>query len=146
MTIVELLNILEEELEASKKGFLSDKRLVDADKCLDTLDEIRVNLPLEMERAANIMKERRQILIDAENEAQQCIDAAQKHAEDLVSETEIIRLAQLEAKEIVDLAKQNAKDIRYSARTYATELMEELGNQLDSYCQQIGKDIEKFQS
>jgi len=50
MTIVELLDALEEELEGSKKGFLSERRLVDADKCLDTLDEIRENLPLELER------------------------------------------------------------------------------------------------
>jgi len=146
MTIVELLDALEEELEGSKKGFLSERRLVDADKCLDTLDEIRENLPLELERAANIMKERRQILIDAENEAQQNLDAAQKRAEEMVSETEIIRMAELDAKQIVDLAKQNAKEIRGSAKAYATELLEDLNNQLEGYCQQITKDVEKFQS
>lgn len=146
MTITELLDVLEEELEGARKGFLSERRLVDTDKCLDTLDEIRENLPLELERAANIMKERRQILIDAENEAQQCVDAAQKRAEEMVSQTEIIRMAELDGKQIVDLAKQNAKEIRGSARAYAVELLGELGNQLESYGQQVTKDIEKFQS
>ena len=97
MSVNELLDTLFEELEASKKSFMSSKKLVDTDKCLDLIDDIRDNLPVELERAGNIIKERRQILADGEKEAQQYIEEAQRQAAQLVSETSIIKQAQQEA-------------------------------------------------
>ena len=70
--VINLINELERELTQTKKGMFSYKSLVDVDTCLDILDELRESLPTEIERAQNIMKERRQILIDAEEEAKQC--------------------------------------------------------------------------
>lgn len=97
MTVNEMLAMLQDELEASKKAMFNSKRLVDADKCLDLIDEIVEMLPVELERAANIIKERKQILSDAESEAQQYLEEARRHAEDLVQETEIVKAANVEA-------------------------------------------------
>ena len=128
MSVNELLDTLFEELEASKKSFMSSKKLVDTDKCLDLIDDIRDNLPVELERAGNIIKERRQILADGEKEAQQYIEEAQRQAAQLVSETSIIKQAQQEAERIVTEAKQSAKEIRLGAKAYANDVLEELEN------------------
>ncbi len=142
--IINLINELEKELTQSKKGLFSDKNLVDSDACLDILDEIRASLPSELERATNIMKERRQILIDAEEEAKQCIAAAQKTADEMVQEHEITRNAEIEAKKIVDLARQNAKEVKLSAKNYAIDLLTELQSRVTSLEKQIDEDMQDF--
>ena len=131
-------------MSQTKKGLFSDKSLVDADACLDIIDELRESLPNELERAANIMKERRQILIDAEEEAKQCIAAAQKTAEEMISENEITRNAEIEGKKIIDMARQNAKEIKLSAKNYAVDLLTELKNRVGELEGQITPDLEDF--
>ncbi len=142
--ITNLLDELEKELSQTKKGLFSDKSLVDADACLDIIDELRESLPNELERAANIMKERRQILIDAEEEAKQCIAVAQKTAEEMISENEITRNAEIEGKKIIDMARQNAKEIKLSAKNYAVDLLTELKNRVGELEGQITQDLEDF--
>lgn len=142
--VIELLNELEHELTQTKKGLFSDKSLVDADACLDIIDEIRESLPNEIERAQNIMKERRQILVDAEEEAKQCIATAQQTADQMVAEDEITRNAEIEAKQIIDSARQSAKELKLSAKNYAVDLLNELKSRMDETTQQISQDLEDF--
>ncbi|MBR2861340.1 MAG: hypothetical protein IKB86_05835 [Clostridia bacterium] len=142
--ISNLLDELEKELTQSKKSVFSGKSLVDADACLDILDEIVENMPTEFERAVNIMKERRQILIDAEEEAKQCIAAAQKTAEEMVAEHEITRNAEIEAKKIIDMARQNAKEVRLSAKNYALSVFDELKVRIKDLDEQIDQDLDDF--
>ncbi len=142
--ISNLLDELEKELTQSKKSVFSGKSLVDADACLDILDEIVENMPTEFERAVNIMKERRQILIDAEEEAKQCIAAAQKTAEEMVAEHEITRNAEIEAKKIIDMARQNAKEVRLSAKNYALSVFDELKVRIKDLDEQIAQDLDDF--
>lgn len=142
--ITNLLDELEKELTQTKKGLFSDKSLVDADTCLDIIDEIRESLPTELERAANIMKERRQILIDAEEEAKQCIAAAQKTADEMVMEHEITRNAEIEGKKILDNARQNAREVKLSAKNYALSVFEELKERVKDIDEQITQDFDDF--
>lgn len=144
MSVNELLDTLFDELEASKKGFMSSKKLVDTDKCLDLIDDIRDNLPVELERANNIIKERRQILADGENEAQQYIDEAKRQAAQLVSETAIVKQAQEEAERLINDAKMSAKEIRLGAKAYANDVLEELENYLGRTGEQVKKSREQF--
>ena len=145
MTVKEMLDMLSEEFEAAKKGLFTSKHLVDADKCLDLVDDIKDTLPIELERAANIMKERRQILVDAENEAQQYLDEAQKKASEMVKESEIYKKAEQEAANIVNNAKQNAKEIRLGAKAYAKELLQELEKYLLRYAEQVKQSRDQFE-
>ena len=112
--ISNLLDELETELsEAKKSMILGGKAIVDTDACLGILDELRETLPTEIERAGNIMRERRQILIDAEEEAKQCILAAQKTADEMVQEHEITRNAEIEGKKIKTNLRLPAREVTY---------------------------------
>lgn len=143
--ISNLLDELENELgEAKKSVILGGKAVVDTDACLGILDELRETLPTEIERAGNIMRERRQILIDAEEEAKQCILAAQKTADEMVQEHEITRNAEIEGKKIIDMARQNAKEVRLSAKNYALSIFEELKERLNDLDDQVTQDFEDF--
>ena len=141
--ISNLLDELENELSEAKKSMIfGGKALIDTDACLGFLDEL--TLPTEIERAGNIMRERRQILIDAEEEAKQCILAAQKTADEMVQEHEITRNAEIEGKKIIDMARQNAKEVRLSAKNYALSIFEELKDRLKDLDDQVTQDFEDF--
>ncbi len=142
--ISNLIDELEKELSQAKKGLFSDKVMVDAAACLDIIDELRESLPIELERASNIMKERRQILIDAEEEAKQCIAAAQKTADEMVMEHEIVRNAEIEAQKREDNAKKKAKEVKLSAKNYALSVFEELQNRVKEIEDQISQDFADF--
>ena len=144
MSINDLLDTLFDELENSKKGFMSAKRLVDTDRCLDLIDDIRDNLPIELERANNIIKERRQILADGETEAQQYIDEARKQAEQMVSQTAIMQQAQQEAEKLINDAKLSAKEIRLGAKAYANDVLEELEGYLAKTGEQVKRSRDQF--
>ncbi len=143
--ISNLLDELEAELTEAKKSVLfGGKAILDTDNCISILDELRETLPTEIERACNIMKERRQILIDAEEEAKQCIAAAQRTADEMVQEHEITRNAEIEGKKIIDMARQNAKEVRLSAKNYALSIFEELKERVKDLDDQITQDFEDF--
>jgi len=139
-----LLKELEDELQKTKKGFFTERSTIDADACLDLIDEIRGSLPTELDRANNIMNERRQILIDAEEEAKQCIAAAQKTAEEMIAEDEITHRAEIEAKKIIDTARQNARETKLAALNYARGVFDELKESLKDLEDQVEEDTAAF--
>src|SRR5699024_9864076 len=59
MNIDELLNMMEEMLEeATGLPFAGGKRVVDADRMQDIIDEVRLNLPTEVRQAKAIVNDR----------------------------------------------------------------------------------------
>ena len=87
MNIDELLNMMEEMLEeATGLPFAGGKRVVDADRMQDIIDEVRLNLPTEVRQAKAIVNDRAEIVADAKREAEAIVKKAEDRARVLVSE------------------------------------------------------------
>ena len=69
MKVLELLDLLEEEIESGGSLPLTGKKILDPDKLLDIVDEIREALPGEFRQAEILKQERERILEDAQKEA-----------------------------------------------------------------------------
>jgi len=52
MNIMALIEILDEELSNASNMPLTGKKLVDVDKCLDVISDLRINLPDDIKEAA----------------------------------------------------------------------------------------------
>ncbi|MBS7262752.1 MAG: hypothetical protein KIG36_04010 [Eubacteriales bacterium] len=129
MAVADLLEELEHELEESPKVmFSSELAKVDTDKCLDILDEIREVLPVELERAAQLIQERDKIIGDAEMQAHNIIADAEKRAEELVSQDEIVARAEEEADRIIADAKKKGHEIRMAGCNFAKEIIADSEN------------------
>ena len=82
MSIQNLLRDLETELKNSGSIPFSAKRSVEVDYCLDILDQIRAAIPEEIAQSELIIREKQQILEDAEMEADAILqDASNKAAQ-----------------------------------------------------------------
>ena len=101
MNVMALLEYLDEELSKSATVPLTGKRLVDVEKCLDIVSELRVTLPDDVKDAEVIVRDREQILADAQRQAEQIIADAQQQFEQMVSNHAIVQEAQRRANAIV---------------------------------------------
>jgi vacuolar-type H+-ATPase subunit H len=111
--LLKLLDYLEEALEYGSVVPLTNKRLVDSDKCLDIVDDMRRNLPDAIQYASQIMNDRERILKNAERSAANRIKAAEVRADATIQNAEQL------AKDTVAEAESRADKIIADAENRA---------------------------
>ena len=126
-----LVNELEDIIAEAKSPFGSnEKKIIDADTFYNILDEIKMNFPREWEDARRIVREHEDLLSSAAQTADSIIADAQSQAVTIASETEIVRIAQVQADEIRASAQQYERDTRYAAEDYANQVFSHLEENL----------------
>jgi vacuolar-type H+-ATPase subunit H len=144
MNILNLLDILEDELENGTTVPLLGKIMIDRDKCLDIIRDIRLNLPEALKQAELIKKERQRILAEAQKEAETILKEAEQHIKALVDEHEITQMAYQQSREIIENAQDSAKKIRLGAREYADDLLQEVEHYLTEQLETIRQNREEL--
>jgi vacuolar-type H+-ATPase subunit H len=92
----------------------------------DLLDDIRATLPNELKQARLISKDRDRIMSEAQKKEEELLERAEKQANDMVRDTEIIKQAELERDHMVDEAQEEARRIVYDAEDVADRIFGEL--------------------
>jgi len=128
LNILSLLDILEEELEKGISMPLGNRVLVNRDKCMEVINDIRLSMPEEIKQAKWLKMERQKILIEAQKESETIIKEAETRIQSLVEENEITQRAYQQAREIMESCQNNAREIRLGSREYANNLLEEVEN------------------
>ncbi|MCE5203266.1 MAG: ATPase [Coriobacteriales bacterium] len=126
MDIMALIDRIEELVDAGRNVPFSSNKMVDPDKIYEIIDEIRANFPDELKQARWIVKERQEMLEEAEKEANRILEEARDRAAAIASEQEIVRLAEQQAAEILDTARAKEREIRLGAEDYADEMLANL--------------------
>lgn len=132
MNVMKLLEFLYEELSNSSSVPLTGKRLVDVEKCLDIVSELRVTLPDDVKDAEMIVRDRDRILKEAELQAKDIQRDAEAQFERMVSENNIVTEAQRRAQDIVNSARRQANEAKLAADDYADDLLAGLEKYLKS--------------
>ncbi|MGD2181051.1 hypothetical protein WB391_07985 [Lusitaniella coriacea LEGE 07167] len=86
--------------------------IVDEDRLLDCLEAIRLNLPDAFNEAVDVVRQKESLLLQAEEYAQDIIEAAQQRAAEILDEMGIIRQAELEASHIRASVQQECEQIQ----------------------------------
>ena len=94
------LNQLEEIVLSSLRIPLTGRTLIDEDQLLEQLDFIRLSLPTVFQEALNILAQKNEILLEAEEYGQQVVDVAQAKRAQILAESDIVRQAQREADQL----------------------------------------------
>ena len=118
MNVIKLLEFLYEELNNSSSVPLTGKRLVDVEKCLDIVSELRVSLPDDVRDAEVIVRDREQIIAEAHQQADQIIADAQQQFEQMVAQHAVTQEAQHRANIIVNEAIARAQEEEDSCTAY----------------------------
>jgi cell division septum initiation protein DivIVA len=126
MDILALIDRIEELLDDGRNVPLSHQKIVDPEKIYELIDEIRAQFPDELKQARWIVKERQEMLEEAEKEANRVLEDAKGRAESIAAEQEIVKLAEQQAAEILDNARAREREVRLGAEDYADEMMANL--------------------
>lgn len=144
VNIQQELNRVEEMVLASPNIPLTRRTLVDEERLLDQLDLVRVNLPVAFKEAEAIIQQKKEIILQAQLEAEQIVETAKIRAARILNETEILRQAQQEAtllqnqvQQECELAlEQNQIEVE-QARLQLSQELEQMRNKAISEAQEI---------
>jgi cell division septum initiation protein DivIVA len=126
MDILALVDRIEELVDDGRDVPMSSRRMVDAEKIYEIIDEIRAQYPDELKQARWIVKERQEMLEEAEKEANRILEESRDRAQALAGEQEIVKLAEQQAADILDNARAREREIRLGAEDYADEMLANL--------------------
>jgi len=124
MGIEEILVMMDELLDKAVAVPFSRKSLIDVETMNNLIHEVRMNLPQEIESARGVVSERKQLLTEANREADKIIKRAEERAKQMVSAQEITRLAQARAEEIMLNAQQKSKELRHTTNDYVDNMLD----------------------
>ncbi len=126
MDIMTLIDKLEDIITTAKRVPFGGSIMVSEQKLYAIIDEMRASLPDELKQARWIVKEKQEMLTEAEKEANLVLEEARKKAEQIASEQEIVKMAESQANEIITTAKEKEREIRLGAEDYADETLANL--------------------
>lgn len=103
------LNRLEEIILDSPRIPLSRRTLVDEEELLKQLDLVRLNLPEAFHEAEEIVRQKEELILEAEQYAQEVIEQAERRAAQILNEMGILRQAELEAQQVRQRVQQECE-------------------------------------
>lgn len=136
--IEELLDELAERIENSKPVLgNSQKRQVEIGPVFEIIDEIRDILPEELRQARIIVRDRQGMIEAAEIDANRILEDAERQADQIASEQEIVRIAEAKANDIVEEAMMREREMRVGAEDYADQIFANLETNLDNLLKNV---------
>ncbi|MDY4442709.1 hypothetical protein [Butyricicoccus sp.] len=121
----ELVNSLYDMIQEARSVPLSaEKCMIDREKALDILDEIRTNMPKDLEMARAIVEKRNDMVAAGKKDAEELRRKAEEYVRKTVNESSMVAAAQQQADEIVSTAEKQAAQLRNAVSSYCNEKLD----------------------
>ncbi len=146
MDILHLVDRLEELFNQSKPVWFSHKVLIDEDKILDIIDQMRVSIPDEIKKAQQLLNQKDRVVAQSQEEANRTIAIAREKAEQVVARDGIVQAAQTKADQIIAQARSDAELTRKDADDYVIETLTKLEMEVEKSLTQVRNGIKVLQS
>jgi F0F1-type ATP synthase membrane subunit b/b' len=122
------------------------RTLVDEEMLLAQLDLVRENLPAAFEEAEKIVRQRDEILLQAEEYAQEIMEGAERRADQILDEMGIIQQAELEASQIRKRVQQECEAIQEQTLTEIERMRIQAQQELEQMRQMAIVECEDIQN
>ena len=141
MDILHLIDRLEELFNESRAVPFTHNVIVDEDKMLDIIDQMRIAIPEEVKKAQQLINQSERILAQAEEKANRTTALAEEKASELTSEDVLIQEAQILADKILTQARTDAQATHADADNYVMETLSTLEDELSRLLNQVHNGI-----
>jgi F0F1-type ATP synthase membrane subunit b/b' len=145
MDILHLVDRLEELLNESHAVPMTHNVIVDEDRMLDLIDQMRVAIPEEVKKSQQMLAQRDRLLAQAQEEANRTLAIAREKSEQLVERDAIVQAAQGRADQLIDQAKAESVTIRSEADEYVLDALRRIEIELDRFLNQVRNGIHAIQ-
>jgi len=130
MDIQHLVDRLEDLIDEGRHFPFSRFTVIDEERALEVIDQMRISVPEQVEKASRLINQRDRLLAQANEEATRVLNLARERSEELTTRDAIVQTAQNRAQNIIAQARREAESIRSEADGYVLEVLKELENQL----------------
>ena len=121
LELVEMLYTMVSEAWGVPLG--NDKCLIDRNKALDLIEEIKNQLPAEIAEAKRLVARRDEYIGNAKREGESVRKMAEERARKIVDEQEIVRQSRARAEEMIAEAESKTRELRRAANAYVDEAL-----------------------
>jgi len=124
----------------------NDKCIIERDKVLNILDEVKAQLPTELAEAKRLVTARDEFIGNAKREAASIRKAAEEKSRQLVDEQEIVRTAKLRSNELVNTAEARAKELYRVANAYVDDALRRTEDALGAALDEVRQSRTRFRA
>lgn len=145
MDILHLIDRLEELFNESRPIPFTHNVIVDEDRMLDLIDQMRVAIPEEVKKSQQLLSQRDRILAQAQEEANRTLALAREKSDQMIERDALVQSAQKRAEQIVAQIREDAEDTRHEADLYVVETLSHLEMELERFLNQVRNGINALQ-
>ncbi len=145
MDILQLIDRLEELFNDAKAVPFTHNVVVDEDKMLELIDQMRIAIPEEVKKAQQLVAQRDRVMAQAQEEANRTLAIARDKADQLAQKDMITQEAQRRADQILAQARAEAEDVRADADNYVLDTLMQLQDQIAKASNQVNNGIRMVQ-
>ncbi len=146
MDIMHLVDRLEELINRSRAIWFTHNVIVDEDRILDLIDQMRVAIPEEVKKAQQQIAQRDRIVAQAHEEANRTLAIAREKSDQLIARDSIVQAAQARADQIALQAKADVSHIRQDADDYVIDTLRRLEMEMDRMLTQVRNGISTLEN
>lgn len=144
MDILHLVDRLEELFNESRPIPLTHSVIVDEDRVLEIIDQMRISIPDEVKKAQQVLAQRDRVMAQAQEEANRTLSIAKKQGEQSLAKDSVVQAAHERAEQILDQARAEVEGMRLEADEYVIEALAALEDELTRLLNQARNGIAKL--
>ena len=145
--VEELLDMLFEMIDEAKSMPLSsDKCILERDKALDLLDEIRAQFPMELAEAKKLLAARSEYISSAKREAELIRQQAEEQAKQMVAEDKLLAQARERSNQMLRQAEEQSRELRRAANEYCEDALRRTEEAVAEAYDEIKKSRARFRA
>lgn len=130
MDIQHLVDRLEDLIDEGRHMPFSKYTLIDEERALEIIDQMRISIPEEIEKANRIIAQRDRVLAQANEEAARILQMTRQKGELILDQDTTVEAAKQRAQIIIEQARQEASNITNEADQYVMHVLAQLEQSL----------------
>lgn len=124
----------------------AEKCVIERDKVLDIIDEIKAQFPQELAEAKRLVSARDEFISSAKREAETMRKSAEERAKYMINEQEIVKSAKIKSNEIINSAESRAAELKRVANEYAEDTLRRTEEAISEALNEVKQSRARFRS
>ena len=124
----------------------AEKCVIERDKVLDLLDEIKAQFPTELAEAKRLVAARSEFIANAKREAESIRKVAEERARQMSDEQEVVRNARAKSNEMISTAEAKSNELRRVANDYADDALKRTEEAIEEALNEVRRSRANFRS
>ena len=122
----------------------AEKCVIERDKVLDMLDEIKAQFPTELAEAQRLVAARSEFIANAKREAESIRKVAEDRARQMIDEQEIVKNAKIKSNKLISDAESKAADLRRVVNDYANDALRRTEEAISDALNEVHQSRQRF--